>query len=39
MMFNDIRVLRSYSGNESTKQEELDNAIRRYTLRMNFHTK
>ena len=38
MMFNDIRVLRSYSGNESTKQEELDNAIRRYTLRINFHT-
>lgn len=38
IMFNDIRVLRSYSGNESTKQEELDNAIRRYTLRINFHT-
>lgn len=37
IMFNDIRVLRSYSGNESTKQEELDNAVRRYTLRINFH--
>lgn len=37
IMFNDIRVLRSYSGNESMKQEELDNAVRRYTLRINFH--
>lgn len=38
MMFNNIRVLQSYSGNESTRQAELDNAIRIYTLRINFHT-
>ena len=38
MMFNNIRVLQSYSGNESTRQSELDNAIRIYTLRINFHT-
>lgn len=38
MNFNDIRVLQSYSGDESTKQDELNNAIRRYSLRINFHT-
>lgn len=39
MMFNAIRVLQSYSGDESTKQSELDNAIRTYSLRINFPTK
>ena len=38
MMLNNIRVLQSYSGNENTKQAELDNAIRIYSLRINFHT-
>ena len=38
MMFNNIRVLQSYSGEESTRQSELDNAIRIYSLRINFHT-
>lgn len=38
MMLNNIRVLQSYSGDESTKQTELDNAIRIYSLRINFHT-
>ncbi len=39
MMFNAIRVLQSYSGDESTRQSELDNAIRTYSLRINFPTK
>ena len=38
MMFNNIRVLQSYSGDESTRQTELENAIRIYSLRVNFHT-
>ena len=38
MMFNNIRVLQSYSGNEDTRQAELENAIRTYSLRINFNT-
>ncbi len=37
MYFNNIRVLQSYSGNESTRQEELDNAIRKYSIIVNFN--
>ena len=38
IMFNNIRVLQSYSGDSSTRQAELDNAIRIYSLRINFPT-
>lgn len=37
MYFTDVRVLKSYSGTEETRQEELDNAVRRYSLILNFN--
>ena len=37
MYFTDVRVLKSYSGTEETRQQELDNAVRRYSLILNFN--
>lgn len=37
MYFTNVRVLQSYSGTEETRQEELDNAIRKYSLIINFN--
>ena len=37
MYFTDVRVLHSYTGTEETRQEELDNAVRRYSLILNFN--
>lgn len=39
MYFTDVRVLKSYSGTEETRQQELDNAVRRYSLILNFNVK
>ena len=37
MYFTDVRVLKSHSGTEETRQQELDNAVRRYSLILNFN--
>lgn len=37
LRFNDVRVLESYSGNKDTADEELENAIRKYALQINFN--
>lgn len=37
MYFTDVRVLKSYSGTEETRQQELENAVRRYSLILNFN--
>lgn len=34
LILNDVRVLKTYSGTEETRQEELDNAIARYGLEL-----
>ena len=39
LMLNAVRVLQSYSGDENLRDEELANAIRIYTLKINFPTK
>ena len=37
MYFNDVRILQSFSGTEETRQEEIDNAIRNYSIIINFN--
>lgn len=37
MYFNHVRILQSYSGTEETRQQELDNAIRNYSIIINFN--
>lgn len=37
MYFNNVRILQSFSGTEETRQEELDNAIRNYSIIINFN--
>lgn len=39
LMLNAVRVLQSYSGDENLRDAELANAIRIYTLKINFPTK
>lgn len=34
LIFNDIRVLKSYTGNEETRQTELNDAIKRYSVEL-----
>ena len=39
LRLNSIRVLESYSGDEEKIEEELENAIRKYSLQINFNVK